>query len=180
MRNLAMRASEAAKNTSDLIEGTAAKVREGFGLVKKTNEAFGNVSESATRSAELVAEIAAASGEQAQGIDQVSKAMSEMDKVTQQNAANAEESASAGEELNAQAEQMQSFVEKLVSMVGGSVNGGRRRERKTAPEAEWNVRESGALPRGIGNNSKGKHLAIHASREISADVALDGADFKDF
>jgi len=66
-----------------------------------------------------VGEIAAASGEQAQGIEQVNKAASEMGQVTQQAAANAEESASASEELSAQAEQMQAMVEELMAMVGG-------------------------------------------------------------
>ncbi len=65
-------------------------------------------------------EIAAASQEQAQGIDQVNTAVAQMDKVTQQNAANAEESASASEELSAQAESMKQAVEELVSLVGGS------------------------------------------------------------
>jgi methyl-accepting chemotaxis protein len=58
--------------------------------------------------------------EQAQGIEQVNKAVSEMDQVVQQNAANAEESASASEEMNAQAEQMKAVVMELVAIVGGS------------------------------------------------------------
>ena len=106
VRNLAMRAAEAAKNTPALIEGTVKKVKEGSELVERTNEAFSEVSKSAAKVADLVSEIAAASSEQAQGIDQINKAVAEMDKVTQQNAANAEESASASEEMNAQAEQM--------------------------------------------------------------------------
>jgi methyl-accepting chemotaxis protein len=67
-----------------------------------------------------VGEIAAASSEQAQGIEQVNLAVTEMDKVTQQNAATAEESASASEELSAQAEQMKGMVNELVTMVGGA------------------------------------------------------------
>jgi methyl-accepting chemotaxis protein len=67
----------------------------------------------------LVGEIAAASNEQAQGIQQVNTAMGQMDKVTQSNAANAEESASAAEELSAQAEQLTSVVGELLALVGG-------------------------------------------------------------
>ena len=59
VRNLAMRAAEAAKNTAGLIEGTVAKVKEGSGLVDRTNEAFSRVSLSAAKVGELVAEIAA-------------------------------------------------------------------------------------------------------------------------
>ena len=72
---------------------------------------------------DLVSEIAVASQEQAQGIEQVNTAVAQMDKVTQQNAANAEESASASEELNAQAEQMNGVVNELAALVGGSDNG---------------------------------------------------------
>ena len=120
VRNLAMRAAQAAKDTAELIEGTVKKVGEGSGLVSRTNEAFGKVSESSTKIGELVAEIAEASKEQSTGIDQVNIAVSEMDKVVQQNAANAEESASASEEMNAQAEQLKAYVQDLVAVITGS------------------------------------------------------------
>jgi methyl-accepting chemotaxis protein len=119
VRNLAMRAAEAAKNTANLIEGTVDKVKEGSELVNKTGEAFGQVAASTVKSKELLGEIAAASNEQAQGVDQINKAVGEMDKVVQTNAANAEESASAAEELTAQAEQMKGIVGELVAVVGG-------------------------------------------------------------
>lgn len=67
-------------------------------------------------------EIAAASNEQAQGIEQVNKAVTEMDRVVQLNAASAEESASASEEMYAQAEQMKVFVGDLVGLVAGHSN----------------------------------------------------------
>ena len=118
VRNLAMRAAEAAKNTSVLIEGTVKKVREGSELVERTGGAFAEVSKSASKVADLVAEIAAASSEQAQGIDQINKAVTEMDKVTQRTAANAEESASASEEMNAQAEQVKDITAKLLRIIG--------------------------------------------------------------
>jgi hypothetical protein len=124
VRNLAMRAADAAKNTAHLIEGTVKKIREGSDLVAKTNEEFKEVSSIVIKSGELVEGIAAASQEQAQGIEQITKAVAEADKVTQQNAANAEESASASEEMNAQAGQMKEFVETLVALTGGS--GGER------------------------------------------------------
>ncbi|MBN1105863.1 MAG: chemotaxis protein [Deltaproteobacteria bacterium] len=120
VRNLAMRAAEAARNTAGLIEETIKRVKDGRGLVTRTNEAFLKVSESAGKVAELVGEIAAASREQAQGIEQVNKAVSEMDRVVQQAAASAEESASSAEEMNAQATQMKEFVQDLVVLVVGS------------------------------------------------------------
>ncbi len=101
VRNLAMRAADAAKNTADLIEGTVKKIKEGSEVVAQTNSEFSKVVTSSARIGELVGEIAAASQEQAQGIEQISKGISEMDKVVQRNAASAEESASASEEMNA-------------------------------------------------------------------------------
>ena len=74
------------------------------------------------RSGELVGDISAASAEQAEGIEQVNKAVSEMDKVVEQNAGNAEESASASEEMNAQAVRMKDIVAELKSLVDGSKN----------------------------------------------------------
>ena len=121
VRNLAMRAADAAKNTAALIEGTVKKISDGTALVKITNDAFQEVADSSAKVGELVGEIAAASAEQAQGIEQVNIAVTEMDKVTQQNAATAEESASASEELSAQAQEMKSFVADLASLVYGKV-----------------------------------------------------------
>ena len=123
VRNLAMRAADAAKSTSDLIEGTVKKTKSGSDLVMKTNTAFAEVAVSAAKVGELVGEIAAASQEQAQGLDQINKAVAEMDKVTQQTAGNAQESAPASEEMNAQAEQMKHISGTLSKIIGGSANG---------------------------------------------------------
>ncbi|MBN1830575.1 MAG: Cache 3/Cache 2 fusion domain-containing protein [Deltaproteobacteria bacterium] len=120
VRNLAMRAAEAAKSTANLIEGTVKKVKDGAELTSTTNLAFTQVAESSAKVAALVGEIAAASNEQAQGIEQVNKAVIEMDKVVQQNAATAEESASASEEMNAQAQEMKGMVGELVALVEGA------------------------------------------------------------
>jgi methyl-accepting chemotaxis protein len=120
VRNLAMRAADAARNTSNLIEYTVTKVKSGSGLVNKTGEDFIQVASSTSKVKELVAEIAAASSEQAQGVEQINKAVTQMEKVIQQNAANAEEGASASQELNAQSRQMKIIVaEDMVSLVGG-------------------------------------------------------------
>jgi methyl-accepting chemotaxis protein len=119
VRNLALRAAAAAKDTAQLIEGTVKKVHEGSELVSSTNEAFMEAAKSSDRVGTLVEEISHASKEQSSGIDQVNIAVSEMDKVVQQNAAIAEESASAAEEMSAQAEQLKAYVTDLVQMVTG-------------------------------------------------------------
>ncbi|MHB8091016.1 MAG: methyl-accepting chemotaxis protein [Syntrophales bacterium] len=120
VRNLALRSAEAAKNTANLIDESIKRIKNGSTIVEKTNGAFGRVLGGAKKVGDLVSEIAAASNEQAQGILQISKAFSEMDKVIQQNAASAEESASASEELSAQALQMKEFVGDMITVIQGN------------------------------------------------------------
>lgn len=118
-----MRAAEAAKNTSSLIENTIKAVKNGNDLTEQPQEAFQENITIAGKIGQLIDEIATASNEQARGISQINTAVAEIDKVTQRNAANAEESASAAEEMSAQAENMKSHVRDLVALVGGGVNG---------------------------------------------------------
>ncbi len=120
VRNLAMRSAEAAKNTSELIQKSQDSSNKGVDVAVEAGKTMDEISESAGKVGGLVSEIAAASQEQAQGIDQVNTAVAQMDKVTQQNAANAEESASASEELSAQADSMKEVVIELTTLVGGS------------------------------------------------------------
>lgn len=151
VRNLAMRAAEAARNTSNLIEGTSKKIRDGAELTSKTNQAFAQVAESAAKVAELVGEISAASHEQSQGIEQVNKAVAEMDKVVQQNAATAEETASASEDMHAQATDINKWVQDLVQLVEGTRSDARQElvQGTTRPPAETPDRQpqSPAFPR---------------------------------
>ena len=181
VRNLAMRSAEAAKGTADLIEGTVKKIKDGSDLVTTTNEAFSEVATSASKVGELVGEIAAASNEQAQGIDQVNKAVAEMDKVTQQNAANAEESASASEEMNAQAEQMKGVVTDLVVLVEGSRNGTGGQQtlgREYKIEGKRALSASAEMT-GVPAVRKTKPEAGQGVRPDHV-IPLDDKDFKDF
>jgi hypothetical protein len=122
-----MKASQAAKNTSHLIENTIKAVKKGNELTQSTQDAFKENIDIAGKHTRLIDEIAVASREQAQGIEQVATAVVQMNQVTQTNAANAEESASAGEELNAQVEQLKSMIHELIAIAGnsnGAHNGG--------------------------------------------------------
>ncbi len=132
VRNLAIRSAEAAGTTAELIEETVKKVQTGSGIVIKTDEAFNKVSANAAKIGELVAEIASASGEQAQGITQINSSVTDIDRMTQNNAASAEESASASEEMNTQAEQMKDIVDELLAIVGA----GRSCTRQQASDEE--------------------------------------------
>ncbi len=129
VRNLAMRAAEAAKNTSSLIESSVEKIGSGSEIVEQTNEVFVRVEDGARQAVQLVEQISNASREQASGLDQINKAIADMDKVTQHTASGAEESASASQELATQAEKMYGFVKVLMQMVDGQ--GGLRSMEKT-------------------------------------------------
>ena len=182
VRNLAMRAADAAKSTSSLIEGTVKKVKDGTELVNKANHAFFEVSQSASRVGELVGEIAAASNEQAQGIDQASKTVTEMDKFTRKNAANAEETASASEEMSAQAEQMKGNVDQLKALVGGN---GRKSSfvRESAPRRKrMESRTMKNLTAAAPPRAHGKQKTNSVTKEIRPTevIPLNDEDFKDF
>jgi methyl-accepting chemotaxis protein len=179
VRNLAMRAADAAKNTETLIEGTTQKVKTGSDLVAGTNEAFVQVTDSASKVGELVAEIAAASDEQARGIEQVNTAVTEMNKVTQQNAANAQQSASSSQEMLSQAGWMKEMVIELISLVGGSDSREKDRPSKTGKSLKQKIRKRLVAPN---INDDHKPMAIPREKEANPEqlIPLEDDDFKDF
>ena len=94
VRNLALRAAAAAKNTSELMADVVAKVRNGGKLVSTANDAFKEITDSSMKVVNLIGEIAGASHEQSNGIEQINIAVSEISSETQNNAASADELAS--------------------------------------------------------------------------------------
>jgi methyl-accepting chemotaxis protein len=92
-------------------------VEKGSRFTQATQESFKTNKEISAKMGALVDEIAEASREQAEGIESVSQAVTDMDSVVQQNAANAEESASAAEQMNAQAQRMKEYLDDLVALV---------------------------------------------------------------
>ncbi len=119
VRNLAQRSAQAAKDTAALIEESISKSNEGSTKLQRVTDVIRAITDSATKVKTLVDEVNLGSQEQARGIEQISKAIAQMDQVTQSNAANAEESASASEEMSAQAEALNNIVLQLRSLVGG-------------------------------------------------------------
>lgn len=118
VRNLAQRCAVSAKETAEKIDVAIQKSDRGVEISGRVAEGFGVIASKTREVNDLVAEIASASREQAQGIDQVNIAMTQMNQVTQKTAAIAEESASAAEELNAQAASVQESVAQLQQLVG--------------------------------------------------------------
>jgi methyl-accepting chemotaxis protein len=120
VRNLAQRSAQAAKDTTSLIEESAITAEAGGQKVDAVVTSMTAITDSSARVKGLVDEVSVASRQQAQGIDQVTQAIAQMEKVTQTTAATAEESAAASEELNAQAEQSMAAVRRLEGLVGGA------------------------------------------------------------
>ncbi|WP_304622819.1 methyl-accepting chemotaxis protein [Roseateles cellulosilyticus] len=103
VRSLASRSAEAAKEIKSLINASVERVEQGSTLVDRAGATMGEIVQSINRLTDIMGEITAASVEQSAGIGQVSSAVSQMDKATQQNAALVEESAAAAESLREQA-----------------------------------------------------------------------------
>jgi methyl-accepting chemotaxis protein len=124
VRNLAQRSALAAKDTSALIEESIANAQQGDRHVRAVAEAFATIGTSVTQAKRLVDDVSRASREQTQGIDQVSKAIGQLEHLTQSTAANSEECAAASEELNTQAEVTMGVVARLQAFVGGKAAAG--------------------------------------------------------
>jgi methyl-accepting chemotaxis protein len=118
VRSLAQRSAAAAKETADKIEAAIASSRNGSLSCAKVGESLTQIASKVSSTDSLVGEIAMAAREQAQGIDQINTAITQMDQVTQSNSASAEESASAAEELDAQAASLKDMVGQLRQLVG--------------------------------------------------------------
>jgi methyl-accepting chemotaxis protein len=180
VRNLAMRAAAAAKDTEILIGSTLKNIQEGSELIANTLDEFYQMGDDAKKVSELFGEISVASEEQTRGIEQVNKAVAEMDRVVQQNAANAEQSASASEELNAQAGHMKFVVEGLVNLVGEAeiIKSEAKKRVTRLTKAPLQQDRFSAIRR----EDKDKGVAVYKAREVSPDqvIPLDDDDFKDF
>ena len=120
VRSLAQRSAAAAKETADKIEAAIANSQRGSRSCSNVGESLEQIVERVAAADVLVAEIASAAREQSQGIRQVGVAMTQMDKVTQGNAASAEQSSSAAEELTNQAQLLQENVEQLQSLIAST------------------------------------------------------------
>jgi len=118
VRNLAQRSAQAAKDTSSLIEDSISKSRAGKAKLDLVAQGVHDVTARVAEIKTLMDAVNLGSAEQVRGIEQIAKAVGQMEQVTQSAAAHAEQSASAGEELSAQAVATNEIVDKLTSLVG--------------------------------------------------------------
>jgi methyl-accepting chemotaxis protein len=141
VRTLAQRSSQAAKDIKDLITNSNGQVRSGVELVNKAGEALAEIVGSIKEVADLVADIAGASIEQSTGVEQVNRALNQMDTVTQQNSALVEENAATAKTLEHQAKNMDERVSFFrIDEAAQAAN--------TAAPAKPAAKRSAAAPRG--------------------------------
>jgi methyl-accepting chemotaxis protein len=192
VRSLAQRSATAAKDTAQLIEESQQNSDNGVAVTSEVGEILGQIGTGVEKVTQLIGDVATASNEQAQGIEQVNAAVSQMDQVTQSNAANSEEAASASEELSAQAKELNDMIVTLGRIVGGSggsANGngnGQARlvgaSRHPQPSAQP---EAAPLDDRRGNNGRSKPALIAVAAEKQAInpeqlLPLDDEDLADF
>ena len=184
VRNLAQRSAEAAKDTATMIEESVKNAEEGVTLASEVARSFEDIAASNGKVDNLIAEIAAASAEQSQGIEQINTAVVEMDKVTQQNAANSEESASSAEELSSQTEELQSMISQFNHSGSGQNSGVKTivhhqagKSFQTKPLLEQRTDRGRKAGKGNSVKSTAK-LTRNTSREVSPGeiIPLDDDD----
>jgi hypothetical protein len=120
VRNLAQRAGGAARETAELIESSITSAEAGVTLAGNVSALVAGLATSARMANSVVGEIAQSTTEILQGIEQVSRAVRDMDSITSANAAHAEEGASVGEELSAQAKSLQDQIDELARLFSGA------------------------------------------------------------
>ncbi len=167
VRNLAARSAKAAKETADLIEGSVSNTNAGVAIAGDTASALGDIVQSISQATDLVSEIAAASNEQAQGIQQTNEALAQIDQVTQQNTATAEESAAASEELSSQASQLQQMLTRFT--IAGQRNLSPSPQQYKAADSYSQPKFPTAVP--------AQQWAANDSKPV---IALDDRDFAKF
>ncbi|MCB2180648.1 MAG: histidine kinase [Desulfobulbaceae bacterium] len=177
VRNLAMRAADAAKDTSLLIEDTTKLIKEGEGLVETTGKSFEEISVSTEKVTALFSEISSASGEQAQGISQINDAVNQMNTTSQNNAAGAEECAASAEEMSAQAEELNRMIADLETLTGVAtkiqISGNKKSFHRNVPQNEMAGEPE--------KKDSGPNHAINGIRGAGRHVRpLDEDDFENF
>jgi methyl-accepting chemotaxis protein len=187
VRALAARSAKAARETADLIDSAVQKAAHGTSTADQARKALDEIMASSTKVQDIVAEIASASQEQAQGISQISMGLAQIDKVTQQNTASAEESASAAEELSGQSTQLTELVNRFqlrrndaafhassqARTIGNRTNNGHPPQRSAQSNAPSHTSASEPSSAAIPPRER-KMLISHSANDI---IALDDAEF---
>jgi methyl-accepting chemotaxis protein len=144
VRNLAQRSAQAVKDTAELIQVTVDRVDNGVLITGHLEERFQSISQAAEKIAQMIADIDAATGEQMQGMEQVNRSMSKIDRVNKENAKHAESNASASVNLADHSNSLMMMIDDLGAVLGKSAADG---SRKPAPgQARLGRKTPTALP----------------------------------
>jgi len=143
VRALAQRSADAAKEIKGLIQNSTSRVDEGNKLVERAGDTMAEIVTAVRHVSEVISEIAAANQEQLAGIEQVSRAVTQMDHVVQQNAALVEESAAAAENQSAQAESLVKAVARF--RLGDEVGAAEPQTTEAPPSEKTPVEEDGPV-----------------------------------
>jgi methyl-accepting chemotaxis protein len=191
VRNLAVRSAGSVKETTAMVDEAISNIERGNQLVDLTAKQLAAITEGAGKVAGLAEEVAVASREQSQGLEQISTGLNQIDQVTQSNTASAEESASAAEELSSQSQQLKAMIARfklrqgenkmssaemmammraeLTRQQGGGARTGRQPQALT-------LHKDDAGAHAAGGKGKGGRQPVNPSQVIS----LDDEDFGKF
>ena len=150
VRSLAQRSAEAAKEIKTLISASVDRVELGSKLVDEAGNTMQEVVASIRRVTDIMGEISAASTEQSMGVSQVGEAVTQMDQVTQQNAALVEEMAAAASSLKTQAEELLNTVN-VLKVDGAAVSSSGQRPAAVGPRRA--IRDITPKPMAVGSNA---------------------------
>ena len=164
VRTLAQRSSQAAKDIKDLITNSNGQVKEGVSLVNQAGAALAEILETIKAVASVVSEIAGASIEQASGVEEVNKALAQMDEVTQQNSALVEENAATAKTLEHQAKAMDERVA-YFRVSDERVAASKSTERPKAPIARTAVPAKRVAAAPVGRHARQPAVAAAADDE---------------
>jgi methyl-accepting chemotaxis protein len=180
VRNLAGRSATAAKEIKALVQDSVQKVQEGSSLVNQSGEQLDEIVSSVKKVADIIAEISAASQEQAAGIEQVNKAIMQMDQITQQNAALVEEAAAASQAMTQQATDLQDVVSQF-KLDQSYLMEMQQQMAAARPAAKTIERPKPQLRAPAGNGSYTERATQPARRAATVVIADKGADgFEEF
>ncbi|MGE4544753.1 MAG: methyl-accepting chemotaxis protein [Pedobacter sp.] len=175
VRNLAARSARAAKETAQLIEGSAEKTRNGSSIASRTAAALKGIVAGAAKVSGLVDEIAAAANEQAAGFEQVSRGLTQIEQVTQQNTGHAEESAAAATELSSQSAQLKAVAGRF-QVRGGSMVSVSKMPEARKPEKMQPVKaarsRSVEIGQGAVKRQKSTNLLPAPARKVAAESTV--------
>jgi methyl-accepting chemotaxis protein len=120
VRNLALRSAEAARNTTNMIENSVISIQNGVKLVNTTYEYFNKVNEGSEKTGVLMNEISAASKEQSIGIEEITRAVQELESVTIAAANTSEQNVDTSNILAEQVNQLEMNISKLIEIIDNS------------------------------------------------------------